>query len=155
MFNNEEIKDAGGWLEAGVHQVHVFSFKTEEFLNRNSEMREKAIIQFKGKDDLSHFEDFLTMESCQWRLKQLSVACGIGKNDKWDFPDLLGKPLAIHLKDASYTDKTGMKKTKTEIYKFEPAGRLNKEVIEILKIAESEKGTSDLETDNPGISDPF
>jgi len=120
MFDNSEIKTTGGYLEAGIHTVHVFNIESEEtFINRNGENRKKVKVMFKGETGEAYFEDFLIMDSTMWRLKIFSMACGIGADDKWEWKDLIGRQLRIHLKEVSYTDKNGEKKMRTELYKFE------------------------------------
>lgn len=122
MFDNSKIESKGGnYLGAGIHTVYVFDIESEEiFTNRNGEERKKITVMFKDESGSIHFEDFLIMDSTMWRLKLLSVACGIGEDETWDWKDLQGKQLKIHLKESSYTDKGGEKRMKCEIYKFEP-----------------------------------
>ena len=131
MFDNSQIENKGGnYLGAGSHKVYVFDIESEEtFLNRNQKKRKKVRIMFKDENGFIHFEDFLIMDSTLWRLKLLSIACGIGENEQWDWKDLQSKQLIIHLREISYTDKDGEKRMKCEIYKFEPwKGEINYDV---------------------------
>ena len=147
-FDNSEIKDTGGLLDPGAHVVHVTDIRTEEFSNRNGERRNKAVVIFKNSEGKSHWEDFLLLDTCLWKLKQLSVACGISKDAKWSFEDIMGKQCRIHIKKRTYKRKdTGETGEKTEIYKFEQASSQN-----------ADNGFTDPQVpmDDPeGFGDPF
>jgi len=121
MFDNSKIESKGGnYMGPGSHKVYVFDIESEEtFNNRNGEERKKVTVMFKNEEGEIHYEDFLIMDSTLWRLKLLSMACGIGEDGQWDWKDLQGKQIVIHLKTSSYTDKYGEVIDKTEIYKFE------------------------------------
>ncbi len=140
MFDNKEIESKGGnYLNVGSHKVYVFDIETEKtFVNKDGETREKVTVMFKNEQGEIHYEDFLIMDSTMWRLKLLSIACGIGEEAQWDWGDLQAKQLVIHLKSTSYTDKYGEKRMKSEAYKFEPY-----------------KGTDVYSQNGPVESDPF
>jgi len=110
-WNNKEIK--GGdfvAMEPGIHSVSVWSHKFDE-VNQKDIVR----IQFRRLDGVIHSETFWLGENSLWRLKQLSIACGIGINEVWEIEDILGKEIIIHVTKEEYQGKEN-----TKINKFEP-----------------------------------
>ncbi len=107
MFNNAEIK--GNEMEPGTYQVNIFNAEVKSFNDKDY-----LSVQFKCEAG-SHFENFYMTEKALWRLKELSILCGIGKNDSWEPADLIGKPLTIELVIEIYDNKERLKVKKMAV----------------------------------------
>lgn len=114
-FDNSiiELKDGLNWLPAGDHEVFVYDFK---FDTKNG--KDLIVVHFKSDNEMDHMENFYMSQAAMWRLKNLSMACGIGESGKWEMSDLNGKRLIIHLKSESYTNKEGKPGSIIKAYKF-------------------------------------
>jgi len=123
IFNNSEIemKDGLNWLSAGTHEVFIFDFK----FDTSKSGKDFVKIHFKNENEQDHMEDFYLTPRALWRLKALSLACGINENADWQMPDLTSKKLIIHLKEEVYEKKDGSKGKIAKIFKFSPSANQN------------------------------
>ena len=99
--DGEKITDEGEYL------VTITWHKEEE-----KEVKEKIVdsvcYKFTTNEGAFHFESFNNHPDFAWKLRRLSEAFGIGKDEVWDSEDLLNKRLIIVLKRPENSNYDGL-----------------------------------------------
>ena len=136
-FDNSTIE--GGDFKSlgpGIYGVKVWEHRFET-------VNDKDVIKVMFKTELgeTHWETFWLGETAQFRLKALSIACGIAADAIWDISELLGKDLTIAIRKETWQGKD-----RNSINRFEPARAGDVSMPD---------HNSDDTGPPPGVADPF
>ena len=96
-FNNAEI-EGGDFrnLGPGTYNVRVWDHKFRD---------DSVSVMFKATNGATHWEIFSLSDAAMWRLKALSLACGIGPKDQWEMDDIRSRDLCIKIVTEEYQGK--------------------------------------------------
>lgn len=123
-FRGQEI-DTGKFLDAGIHDVYIHDHKLGDYFNEEKKVQ-LFYVQFIFKEingeKIAFSNRYYLHKEALWTMGRLAKMAGIGENEDFDAPDLIGKKVRIHVVIETYSNPAGGTGEKSVVKKIEPLG---------------------------------